>query len=119
MPMILGGRAKLTCPNCKTVSKVVVKVGLTGVVKKENGQYVSYCPELDIASCGDSQPEALANLKDALILYVTTLDSTEQRERVFQERGIRETVEIEEMEPECRLSYEKIREMSLSSPVPV
>lgn len=115
MRMTFGGRAKLTCPHSRTVSKVVGSIGLSGVIKKENGHYVSYCPELDIASCGDSEKEAFENLKDALSLYLNTLDSTKQRERVFQERGVKETIENEEVAPECRLTYEKIREIPSAS----
>jgi len=44
--------------------------GLTAVVWKEEGGYVSKCPELDVASCGDSVNEARLNLKEAVELYL-------------------------------------------------
>jgi len=59
------------------------------VVTKEGNQYSSWCPELDIASCGDSPEEAVRNLGDALELYLSTLEEEGERERVFKERGIR------------------------------
>ena len=34
------------------------------------GIYVSKCPELGVASCGDTPKEALSNLKEAVELYL-------------------------------------------------
>ena len=42
---------------------------LTAVIHKEAGGFVSLCPELDIASQGDSIEEAKANLKEAVELF--------------------------------------------------
>ena len=39
---------------------------LTAVIRKEDGQYFSVCPELSIASQGDTVEEAKAMLKEAL-----------------------------------------------------
>jgi predicted RNase H-like HicB family nuclease len=43
---------------------------LTAVIRSEEGQYVSLCPELGVASCGDTPEEARAMLKEALELYL-------------------------------------------------
>ena len=43
---------------------------LTAMVWKEGDQYVSKCPELEVASCGDTIEEALENLKEAVELYI-------------------------------------------------
>lgn len=43
---------------------------LTALVWKEGDQYVSKCPELEVASCGDTIEEALENLKEAVELYI-------------------------------------------------
>lgn len=43
---------------------------LTIVVWKEGNGYVSKCPELGVASCGDSISEATANLREAVELYI-------------------------------------------------
>jgi len=43
---------------------------LTIVVWKEENGYVSKCPELGVASCGDSITQATANLKEAVELYI-------------------------------------------------
>lgn len=42
----------------------------TVVVWKETEGYVSKCPELGVASCGDTLAEATSNLKEAIELYL-------------------------------------------------
>jgi len=42
----------------------------TAVVWREGKNYVSKCPELGVASCGDTIEEATNNLKEAVELYV-------------------------------------------------
>lgn len=42
----------------------------TVVVWKEKEGYVSKCPELGVASCGETISEAGANLKEAIELYI-------------------------------------------------
>ena len=42
----------------------------TAVVWKEAEGYVSKCPELGVASCGDTFDEALRNLREAVDLYL-------------------------------------------------
>ena len=46
------------------------KYNLTATIWKEEGVYVSKCPELGVASCGDTPEEALSNLKEAVELYL-------------------------------------------------
>jgi len=43
---------------------------LSAVISKEEGEYVALCPELDVASQGNSIEDALANLKEAVELYL-------------------------------------------------
>jgi predicted RNase H-like HicB family nuclease len=45
-------------------------VRLTGVFWPEGDVYVSKCPELGVASCGDTVEEAMANLREAAELYL-------------------------------------------------
>ncbi len=71
-------------------------VELTDVVRKENKQFHAWCPELDVASCGDTVEEACENLHDAVELYLNTLTEVGELELVFQERGIKPIVEEEE-----------------------
>ncbi|HLC85264.1 MAG TPA: type II toxin-antitoxin system HicB family antitoxin [Candidatus Nanoarchaeia archaeon] len=39
---------------------------LTCIITKEKGRYASQCPELDVASMGDSPEEAQKNLQEAI-----------------------------------------------------
>ena len=43
---------------------------LTAIVRKGEKQYVALCPEVDVVSQGTTVEEALANLKEAVELYV-------------------------------------------------
>jgi len=47
----------------------------TVVVWKEKEAYVSKCPELGVASCGDSITEATENLKEAVELYLENAEA--------------------------------------------
>jgi predicted RNase H-like HicB family nuclease len=47
---------------------------LSAVVRKEGRLYVALCPEFDVASQGKNVEEALANLKEALELYLEDED---------------------------------------------
>ncbi|MBI3754408.1 MAG: type II toxin-antitoxin system HicB family antitoxin [Deltaproteobacteria bacterium] len=47
----------------------------TVVVWKEEKGYVSKCPELGVASCGDSISEAMENLKEAVDLYLENAEA--------------------------------------------
>lgn len=42
----------------------------TAVIWRDDVAYVSKCPELGVASAGDTEEEALENLKDAIGLYL-------------------------------------------------
>ena len=43
---------------------------LTATVWQEGDQYVSRCPELGVASCGDTADEAVDALREAVELYL-------------------------------------------------
>ena len=42
---------------------------LTAIIEREGSGYVSFCPELDIASQGETITDARDNLKEALELF--------------------------------------------------
>ena len=48
---------------------------LSAVIHKERNMYVSWCPELDIASQGKTIEKAIANLKEAVDLYLEDEDA--------------------------------------------
>ena len=43
---------------------------ISAVVTREGRLYVAHCPELDVASQGTTVEEALANLREAVELYL-------------------------------------------------
>jgi predicted RNase H-like HicB family nuclease len=57
-------------------------ITLSAVLNPEADGYVSLCPELDIASQGDTIEEALANLKEALEGFFETASAEEVRVRL-------------------------------------
>jgi len=42
----------------------------TIAIWEEEGTYVAKCVELEVASCGDTPTEALANIREAIDLYL-------------------------------------------------
>jgi predicted RNase H-like HicB family nuclease len=54
----------------------------TAMIYRENDGYVSLCPELDVASQGDSVEEASANLREAVELFIETADASEVEGRL-------------------------------------
>jgi predicted RNase H-like HicB family nuclease len=70
-------------------------IELSVYVRKEGNQYASWCPELDVASCGDSIEEACSNLHDAVDLYLNTLADEQELANVLQERDVRIVSESE------------------------
>ncbi|MHB8789502.1 MAG: type II toxin-antitoxin system HicB family antitoxin [Desulfobulbaceae bacterium] len=58
---------------------------LTAIIEREGNGYVSLCPELDIASQGDTIEEARTNLKEALELFFETASPAEIQERLHEE----------------------------------
>ena len=53
----------------------------TAVVYPEDDGFVSWCPELDVASQGDTKEEARANLREAVQLFLETASPEEIAER--------------------------------------
>ena len=57
----------------------------TMVIERENDGYTALCPEVDVASQGDTIDEARANLKEALELFFETASPEELSERMHKE----------------------------------
>lgn len=61
---------------------------LTAVISREGAMYAALCPELDIASQGDSVESARQNLVEALELFYETADPAEIAARLRSETYI-------------------------------
>lgn len=55
---------------------------LIAIIEREDDGYVSLCPEMDIASQGDSIESACENLREALELFFECASPEEVRERL-------------------------------------
>jgi predicted RNase H-like HicB family nuclease len=58
---------------------------LTAIIEREGSGYVSLCPELDIASQGDTIEAARDNLQEALELFFETASPEEIQHRLHGE----------------------------------
>jgi len=58
---------------------------LTAIIEREGDGYVSLCPELDIASQGNSVEQARDNLREALELFFETASPEEIEQRLHDE----------------------------------
>ncbi len=57
----------------------------TAIIEREGDGYVALCPELDIASQGDSVESAKNNLIEALELFFEVADPSEIQNRLHTE----------------------------------
>lgn len=48
----------------------MTRIEFDGIVFLEGETYVSYCPELDVSSCGDTIEKARQNLSTAVRLFL-------------------------------------------------
>jgi len=76
---------------------------LTAIIEAEGDGYVSLCPELDIASQGDSITEARDNLQEALGLFFETTSPQE----------VKQCLHTEVYVPRWRSPLGKLRVLSL------
>jgi len=58
---------------------------LTAIIEREGNGYVALCPELDIASEGNTVETARLNLAEAVELFFETADATEVAQRLGNE----------------------------------
>lgn len=60
----------MTEARSKATPTRVPDMRLTAVLRREGDTFVAWCPEVDVASQGPSVDEALANLKEAVTLFL-------------------------------------------------
>jgi predicted RNase H-like HicB family nuclease len=57
-------------------------MNVTTTICAEGDRYVASCPELDVASQGDSIEQASANLREAVELFIESADPSEIERRL-------------------------------------
>ena len=67
-----------------------MKMRLTEEIWKEGNMYVSYCPELDIASCGEDVQQAKRNLTEAILINIEETKHLGTFERFIEDCGLEE-----------------------------
>lgn len=87
---------------------------LSAVVRKEGNQYSSWCPELDVASCGDTVEAACSSLDEALDLYIATLEEEGELLQVLTERGL---LPEHEDAGRCAYPFLSVRRKTVTVPV--
>lgn len=60
---------------------------LTAIVEREGDGYVSFCPQLDVASQGDTVADARENLIEALTLFFES-SSVGEVDKRFEQHSI-------------------------------
>ncbi len=58
---------------------------LTAIIEEEGNQFTAICPEVDVASQGNSVSDAKKNLKEALELFFETASKEEINSRLHNE----------------------------------
>jgi len=64
------------------------RVKLTAIFQKEGRGYVALCPELDIASQGNSKKQARGNLREAVEGFFETASAAEIKSRLAAKRYV-------------------------------
>ena len=57
----------------------------TALVQREDDGWVALCPELDVASQGDTIQQARANLREAVELFLESAGEAELQQRLHAE----------------------------------
>lgn len=57
------------------------------LVWKERRVYVSYCPQLDVSSCGDTVEEARVMLREAVDLFIEGAKELGTLQEILDEAG--------------------------------
>ncbi len=65
-----------------------MKIRLTEEIWREGNMYVSYCPELDIASCGENVQQAKNNLMEVIKINVEETIRLKTYEKFIDECGL-------------------------------
>ncbi|MBF8276194.1 MAG: hypothetical protein HW390_1267 [Candidatus Brocadiaceae bacterium] len=67
---------------------------LTAIIEREGDGYVSLCPELDIASQGDSIEHARDHLREASELFYETASTEEVKHRFHDDMFVTQVQEV-------------------------
>ncbi len=69
-----------------------MKIRLTEEIWKEGNMYVSYCPELDVASCGEDVEQAKKNLVGSIIINIEETKTLGTPAPFLEDSGLEENI---------------------------
>jgi predicted RNase H-like HicB family nuclease len=87
------GVPKLSLFKIKKRDTLMKRIRLTEEIWKEDSMYVSYCPELDISSCGKDILQAKKNLIEAIEINIEETRRMGTLAQFFEQCGIEETAD--------------------------
>ena len=64
------------------IPSIVTRAELTAVIERDRDGYVALCPEVDVASQGNTIQEARKNLEEAVTLFFETASDSELKSRI-------------------------------------
>ena len=68
-----------------------MKFRLTEEIWKEGNMFVTYCPELDISSCGESVEQAKKNLVETILINIEETRKMGTFDQFLDECGLEQT----------------------------
>ena len=71
-----------------------MRIKLTEELWKEGNMYVSNCPELDMAACGESVEQAKKNLKEVILINLEEAQKMGTLDKLLQDAGFDETQDV-------------------------
>ena len=69
----------------------MLQIEFDGIIFKEEGTFIGYCPKLDVSSCGNTIDEARKNLKTAVRLFLEEAEKMGTLEDILKESGYEKT----------------------------
>ena len=73
--------------SAKDVILARMKIEFTSQVFKEGRMFVAHSPELDVSSCATTERKALANLQDAVRLFLEEAERKGSLKQILKEAG--------------------------------
>jgi len=71
-----------------------MRIKLTEELWKEGNMYVSNCPKLDMAACGESVEQAKKNLKEVILINLEEAQKMGTLDKLLQDAGFDETQDV-------------------------
>ena len=81
------GRCAVGSTRMSNAILAIVKIEFTSQIFKEGRMFVAHSPELDVSSCATTEHKALANLLEAVRLFLEEAERKGSLKQVLQEAG--------------------------------